>query len=217
MTQADRLYRWNRWYDRIPDAWRFQVVVWALILVGALNMLLTISVGFPFGLLLILAIAAMAAIRVPQAFGWLQAGEAEAAGAGARMEIAAPDWVLRVNRWYDDLPERFRPFVLLAALAVPGAINMMLTIAGGFPFGLLFLLAVLLLLAIRAPYAAGWIRQPEAVAPGPLYVAPPAAKIEGGSPPLASLDPPQAAEARLPPASSPEDEPRTDRPTQGAP
>ncbi|RAI57697.1 hypothetical protein [Roseicella frigidaeris] len=217
MTQADRLYRWNRWYDGIPEAWRFQVVIWGLIVIGALNMLMTIAVGFPFGLLLLLAIAAITAIRLPHAFGWLQAGESEAAGSGARMEITAPDWVVRVNRWYDDLPEHSRPFVLLAALAIPGAINMMLTIAGGFPFGLLFLLAVLLLLAIRAPYAAGWIKMAEGTAPAPLFVSPPRSEIEGGTPPLASLDPPPASAAAVHQAPAPEGGAQADRPDRGTP
>ena len=39
-----------------------------------------------------------------------------------------------LNRWYDGLPESRRPLVLLAALAIPGALNMLLTIAAGFPF-----------------------------------------------------------------------------------
>ena len=78
MTYADRVQRWNRWYDRTPEPWRFHVMVWALLIVGAVNMLLTIAVGFPFGLLLVLAIAAIAAVRVPHALGWVRTGEADA-------------------------------------------------------------------------------------------------------------------------------------------
>jgi hypothetical protein len=179
MTYADRLHRWNRWYDRTPEQWRFHLVVWALVVVGALNMLLTISIGFPFGLLLVVAIAAIAAVRVPHALGWVWTQEAAeaAGGAGARMEIAAPSWVIAINRWYDDLPEHIRPFVLLAALAIPGALNMVLTIAGGFPFGVLFLLAVLAVIAIRAPYAAGWIQVDQAGTRPALSVMPPASRL----------------------------------------
>ena len=166
MTNADRLQRWNQMYDQTPERWRFQLAVWALVAIGVVNMLLTVAVGFPFALLVGLAIAAMAAVRVPYALGWLRTdgGENPAAG-GARLEIKAPSWVLGANRWYDGLDDTQRPLVLLAALVIPGAINMLLTFAGGFPFGLLFLLAVLALIAIRAPYAAGWFKG--APTPGP--------------------------------------------------
>lgn len=155
MTNADRLQRWNHWYEQTPELWRFQIIVWTLLLVGAVNMLLTIAVGFPFALLVGLAIAAIAAVRVPYVLGWVRNGDQ----AGPRLEIGAPSWVLRVNRWYDGLDEQQRPLVLLAALAIPGAINMWLTFAGNFPFGLLFLLAVLAVIAIRAPYTAGWFKE----------------------------------------------------------
>ncbi len=157
---------------------RFQLVAWTLVVIGAVNMLLTIAFGFPFGLLLVLAIAAMAVVRVPHALGWLRTGDEAAAAAGgggaARMEIEAPSWVHDVNRWYDGLPEARRPLVLLAALAIPGALNMLLTIAAGFPFGLLFLLALLALIAIRAPYVAGWYKEP-AAAPAPALAGAPQA------------------------------------------
>jgi hypothetical protein len=159
MTNAERLQRWNLWYERTPETWRFQIVVWTLVIVGAINMLLTIAVGFPFALLVGLAVAAIAAVRVPYVLGWIRTGDDASAGGGPRMEIQAPSWVLRVNRWYDGLDEMQRPLVLLAALAIPGAINMLLTFAGGFPFGLLFLLAVLAVIAIRAPYTAGWLNE----------------------------------------------------------
>lgn len=161
MTNADRLQRWNHWYESTPERWRFQLVVWTLIAIGAVNMLLTIAVGFPFALLVGIAIVAMAAVRVPYALGWLHGSGEDA----ARMEIEAPSWVLQVNRWYDGLDETQRPFVILAALVIPGAINMLLTFAGGFPFGLLFLLAVLGLVAIRAPYSAGWFKDSPAAGP----------------------------------------------------
>lgn len=208
MTNADRLQRWNQLYDRTPERWRFQVAVWALVAVGAINMLLTIAVGFPFALLLGLAILAMAAVRVPYALGWLRtegdASAAEGAGTGARMEIEAPSWMIRVNRWYDGLDETQRPLVLLAALAIPGALNMLLTFAGGFPFGLLFLLAVLALVVIRAPYTAGWYKEPASEAGPALGVEPAAPRISDESAQNSSFGAtPPAAEAEPVPAGPP--------------
>jgi hypothetical protein len=181
MTNADRLQRWNHWYEQTPELWRFQIIVWTLLLVGAVNMLLTIAVGFPFALLVGIAIAAIAAVRVPYVLGWVRNGD----HAGPRLEIGAPSWVLQVNRWYDGLDEQQRPLVLLAALAIPGAINMWLTFAGGFPFGLLFLLAVLAVVAIRAPYTAGWFKE----SPGTAAAAAVPSPARAATPPAASTAP----------------------------
>jgi hypothetical protein len=161
MTYAERLYSWNRRYDELPQEYRFQFVFWFVIAVAALNMALTIADGFPFGLLVLLAVAWIASIRVPFVLGWVKPshGHDEAAGhaaATAHMEIHPPRWVYRLNHWYDAVPEFERPFYLLGALVVAGAVNMALTIAYAFPFGLLFLLAFLAVLAIRAPFVAGW-------------------------------------------------------------
>ena len=192
MTNADRLQRWNSWYERTPEQWRFQLVVWALVVVGAVNMLLTIAVGFPFALLVGLAIAAIAAVRVPYALGWVRTDGGDSAAGGARLEIEAPSWVIRANRWYDGLDDTQRPLVLLAALAIPGALNMLLTFAGVVPFGLLFLLALLALTAIRAPYTAGWLKEP----PAPALAETPRISDESAEAPLAAA--PRAAEgARL--------------------
>src|SRR5919202_755591 len=119
MTYADRLQRWNRWYAERPDQWRFHLIVWGLVAVGAINMLLTIAVGFPFALLLLLAILVIAAVRVPYRLGWVQGLDASAGGS-PRMEIQPPDWVMNLNRWYDGLSDLGSAFVLLAALAIPG-------------------------------------------------------------------------------------------------
>lgn len=191
MTNADRLQRWNAWYERTPELWRFQIVVWALIVVGAVNMLLTIAVGFPFALLVGIAVAAIAAIRVPYALGWVKA---DGDGGGASMEIDAPSWVYNVNRWYDGLEDTQRLLVLLAALAIPGALNMLLTFTGGFPFGLLFLLAVLAVVAIRAPYAAGWLKEKPENGTAAISVAPRAPRIgdAASTPPLAAGAPSSA-------------------------
>ncbi len=218
-TNAERLQRWNTWYERTPEPWRFQLIVWALVVVGALNMLLTIAVGFPFALLVGLAIAAIAAVRVPYVLGWIKAdGEPSAAGTGGgtRLEIEPPSWVLQVNRWYDGLDELQRGLVVVAALVIPGAINMLLTFAGVVPFGLLFLLALLALIAIRAPYAAGWFKGSPAASAGPaLAMARPAPRIgdesAGAAPrrpaepvPIVQSDPSPAASRSAAGAQAPE-------------
>lgn len=202
MTNADRLQRWNLWYEQTPEKWRFQFVLWILLIVGAVNMLLTVAVGFPFALLVGIAIAIMAAIRVPYALGWLRTeSTAAAAGADARMEIEAPSWVIRLNRWYDSLDDMQRALVLLAALAIPGMLNMLLTFAGGFPFGLLFLLALLAVLAIRAPYTAGWLKEAPDTAAPTLAAAPETPRLgdeSAAADPLAA-EPRQADGASLAP------------------
>jgi hypothetical protein len=157
MTFAERLARWNQWYDQAPETWRFNIVLWPLLAVGAINMALTIAVGFPFALLVVLGILLVACIRVPYSLGWVKV---EQAGATSRFEIEALPWVYSINKWYDGLPEFRRPVVILGVLIVVGAINMALTINHGFSFGLLFLLAMLAMILIRGPYAAGWLIPP---------------------------------------------------------
>ena len=70
MTNADRLIQWNRWYDETPEDRRLHIVLWPLVVAGFLNMQLSIAGGFPFGLLVLLTIMAMATIRLPYTLGW---------------------------------------------------------------------------------------------------------------------------------------------------
>ena len=164
MTVAERLHRWNHWYDGLPQEWRFQVVLWPLILIGALNMLLSVSMRFPFGLLLLLGVLCVAAIRVPYALGWITPAEAPASGGPGtqRLEIggAGADWLVGLNQRYEAIPEERRFWVFPAILLVAGAINMQLTIDKGWPFGLIFLIVLLAIILIRAPYAHGLLRSP---------------------------------------------------------
>lgn len=162
MTTAESLHRWNGWYDRLPQDWRFQVVLWPLIAIGACNMLLTIGGGFPFGLLVLLAMLCLVAIRLPYVLGWIVPGEAASGGPGAwRFEVGA-DRLLDLNRRYDALPE-FHGLVLVTTILVAaGAINMLLTIKTGFSFGLIFLVVFLALGALRGPYVAGFLKAPPA-------------------------------------------------------
>jgi hypothetical protein len=84
MYDTDRVIRWNRWYDGLPGDWRFQFVLWPVLAIGALNMLLTVSIGFPFGLLLLVCIAFVASVRVPYALGYLTNRD---------LSVPAPWWV----------------------------------------------------------------------------------------------------------------------------
>ena len=160
MNYAERLVRWNRWYDTAPEQWRFQLVLWPLLLLGAINMMLTIWAGVPFALLVVLGIIFLAVVRIPYGLGWVT--PSEAAEDQARFQMHSAGWAVDLNRRYDAMPESRRFWVFPAVLVIAGAINMLLTIGNGFPFGLLFLLALLALVAIRAPYVAGWFGREEA-------------------------------------------------------
>ncbi len=162
MTAAESLYRWNTWYDGLPENWRFQVVLWPLIAVGFLNMVLTLGIRFPFGLLVLLALIGVAAIRVPYALGWIAAEGAVPSDkpSAPRFEIANAGWLVDLNRRYDALTEFQAIWLVAAILLIAGAINMLLTIGTGFPFGLIFLLAILALLVVRVPYTAGFLKDP---------------------------------------------------------
>ena len=164
MTVAERLYRWNRWYDGLPQEWRFQVVLWPLIVLGAVNMLLSFSIRFPFGLLVLAGVLCVAAIRAPYALGWITSAEAMAPDDSGtqRLEIggAGAEWLVGLNRRYEAIPEERRFWVFPAILVIAGAINMQLTINHGYPFGLIFLIVLLAGIVIRAPYAHGLLRLP---------------------------------------------------------
>jgi hypothetical protein len=161
MTYADRLNRWNQWYDSTPEEWRSQIVLWPLLLLGFINMQMTIAGGFPFGLLVLLGLIAVAAVRLPYTLGWIKPGRAE--GDGARIELGRIDWLYDLNNSYDALPTHQRFWIIPAILIVVGAINMKLTLAAGYPFGLLFLIALLAIILVRAPFAAGLVTPPPAM------------------------------------------------------
>jgi hypothetical protein len=119
-------------------------------------MALTVGSHFPFGVLVLIAMLVLAAIRVP----YLRARRATpvpVAVVTPKITVSEVPWVYDLNLWYDGVPELRRPYVILAVLMVAGGLNMLLTIHSGFPFGLLFLLAVLGMVAIRMPYVAGWL------------------------------------------------------------
>ena len=160
MSYAERTQRWNEWYDALPDRWRFQVVLWPLLLIGTLNMLWTIGSGFPFGLLVVVAILLLAIVRLPY-MTRRRAPPRTGEPAERTVRLGRVDWAFRLNTWYDGLPEWRRFWIFPAVLVVAGGINMALTLGGHFPFALLFLLALLALVALRAPYVWGWLTPPD--------------------------------------------------------
>ena len=168
MTVAERLSGWNRWYDGLPQEWRFQVILWPLIALGVVNMLLSLSIRFPFGLLVLLGVLLVAAVRVPALLGWITPAHALPSGAGApdlKPRAAGADWIAGLNERYEAVPEQRRFWIFPAILLLAGAINMQLTISQGWPFGLLFLLALLAIVVVRAPYVHGLLRLSPAGSP----------------------------------------------------
>jgi hypothetical protein len=81
-----------------------------------------------------------------------------------------------LNRWYEALPEARRVLVYPAVLLAAGAINMHWT---GTPFGMVFLLTLLVLFALRRSYIAGWFKEPAAAG------SPAALEHQPKTPPLA--------------------------------
>jgi len=154
MTYADRLNRWNRWYDGAPEEWRSQIVLWPLLLLGFINMQMTIA-GYSFGLLFLLALLAIIVVRAPFAAGLVTPPPAE------RGAPLVPYWLTGINGRYDALPSARRFWLFVAAVVVITAVSLDLTLAYGMPFFLLFLIAFLLILGVRAPYVAGWISNGE--------------------------------------------------------
>ncbi len=168
MTFSQRSYQWNVWYDSLPREWRFQLILWPLIVLGTINMLLTVSTHFPFGLLLLMGVLFVAAVRVPYKICAARFGTdgvlPSTVPDRAPIQISGMEWAVDWNRRYDALPELRRLYVFPAILVVAGLINMLLTISSGFPFGLIFLLAIVAVVAIRVPYVRGWLKSSDPVA-----------------------------------------------------
>ena len=218
MTFAERVTDWNHWYDGLPQEWRFQLILWPLVILGVINMLLSLSsVGFPFGLLVLLGILFVAAVRVPFILGWVTPAHALPSGepGAPRLAIggAGADWIAGLNERYEAVPESRRFWIFPAILLIAGAINMQLTISYGWSFGLLFLLALLAIVVVRAPYVHGLLRSPPAdsapapalqydarIADGPLTprAAEPATLAAPPAPPRPEPEPAQEDAAHAP-------------------
>jgi len=138
-------------------------------------------------------------------FGWISPADRAVAGHNepATFQIEGAHWVVDLNRRYDAMPESRRFWVFPAVLVIAGAVNMLLTIGNGFPFGLLFLLALLALVAIRAPYAAGWFKPAATLGTGTEPVAPYPTEVGHTQIPAIASDPtpsevPSPAPAEMP-------------------
>ena len=164
MEQAETIEGWNRRYDALPGNWKFHAIFWPLIVVSLVNMILTIAIGFPFALLLLVAIAVLAYVRVPYAAGMIHRDAARPEGSQTTVRLGRMDWVWNLNQWFDAEPAVVRYWMMPAILIGVGLINMILTMTISFPFGLLFLIALLFIIFVRGTYAAGWLTAPEAPA-----------------------------------------------------
>jgi hypothetical protein len=168
MAFADRLIRWNRWFDDTPEDWHAHIVLWPLAFAGFLNMQLTIASGFPFGVLVLLTLLGFATVRLPYTRGWIIPGPDPASDTGARFLFGRADWLYDLNARYEALPETRRFFVIPGILILGGTLNLVMTFTRGWAFGGVFLLVLLAVIALRAPYVWGVIAAPEKVTEGPL-------------------------------------------------
>jgi hypothetical protein len=71
MNGMDQLYRWNAWFDEQTPKYRFDLAIWAVVVLGLLNLLLTMAFGMAFGLLLLLGLILANLARLPYALGEL--------------------------------------------------------------------------------------------------------------------------------------------------
>ncbi len=108
MNAVDRMVSWNRWYDRLPPEWRFHLVLWPFIILGAINLMLTVSIRLPFGLLLILGFFAVGVVRAAYLQGRYRPSPALATASEGGASYRLPSWVIAANRRYDALAETQR-------------------------------------------------------------------------------------------------------------
>jgi hypothetical protein len=167
MTLADRLIRWNRWFDAVPEDWHAHILLWPLAFAGFVNMQLSIASGFPFGVLVLLGLAAIAAIRLPYTRGWIVPGT-EPGGTGARFLFGHADWLYDLNQRYEALPDTPRFFVIPGILIAGGTLNLIMTFTRGWAFGGVFLVVLLAVLCARAPFVWGMLPEPETITESPL-------------------------------------------------
>jgi hypothetical protein len=176
MTLSDRVYLYNRWFDRLPEHTQFLAAFWTAL--GITGVLLTIYffLGWPFDFMAGLVTLVIMGPRVAFKFGLIdhapnlpppEPGE-------ARIAVKVPDWVFELNHRWDALPEMYRGAAVMAGIIGGLAVNLLLNWIIGLPVGLLLMLALLVLGWARVVYVYGW--------------AVPA--VEGGTPVAAALEAP---------------------------
>jgi hypothetical protein len=101
VTAPSWVYRANHWFDAQPDHMRILAVAAATVGIFVLNLVLYALIGFPVGLLVVLAVLVLGWARVvyvqnwlvPEGTGNLSLGNAQPALAetgGSRIEAATP-------------------------------------------------------------------------------------------------------------------------------
>ncbi|RYI22942.1 MAG: hypothetical protein EON48_07925 [Acetobacteraceae bacterium] len=167
MNGLDQLYRWNAWFDAQTPRDRFDLAVWAVVILGLLNLLLTLALGMAFGLLLLLGLILANVARLPYALGELPPPATAAHLAGAERLQA---WHRRITAAPDHVVSLPILGVALAAILGMGSLAALSTKAGP-GFGILFILAVVnALVVIRGHVPAKLPPEAVPVPPQPLAI-----------------------------------------------
>jgi hypothetical protein len=144
MNGMDQLYRWNAWFDEQTPKYRFDLAIWAVVVLGLLNLLLTMAFGMAFGLLLLLGLILANLARLPYALGELPTPAAAGDPVGTvrlqalhRRITEAPDTVVSL------------PILGVALAAILGMGSLAaLSAKAGPAFGILFILTAVNALAV---------------------------------------------------------------------
>jgi hypothetical protein len=182
---TDWVYQKNRWFDDLPYQEQFLTAFWSSIFGLAFILLIVLYTGAPFGILVGAAVAVTMIPRVIYRFGYMEPSPwlPPAPPGPSKVEIIAPDWAFSLNHWFENKPSHERIVYVAGATIALFAFNMLLHGVLGFPFGLLFLVVVLILAMVRVGYHYGWL----VPKPGSLISAtPPAAPA-----PVAMQAPPE--------------------------
>jgi hypothetical protein len=156
---TDWAYQKNRWFDALPYQDQFLAAFWSSIFGLAAILIIVLYTGAPFGILVGAAVLVTMIPRVIYRFGYMVPSPwlPPAPPGPSRIEITAPDWAFVLNRWFDAKEPHERIIIVAGATIALFAFNMLLHGVLGFPFGLLFLLAGLVLGALRVGHHYGWL------------------------------------------------------------
>ena len=144
MGGMEQLYRWNAWFDAQTPNYRFDLAIWAVVVLGLVNLLLTMACGMAFGLLLLLGLILANLARLPYALGELPRPAAAGDPAGA-MRLRA--WHRRIAEAPDTVVSLPILGMALAAILGMGSLAALSAKAGP-AFGILFILTAVNALAV---------------------------------------------------------------------